>query len=384
MFSIICLTLNFPQIKAYTVTDTSDDDVSLRIELDRIKSKISLLESNVEEKVRELKTKDESINQMEGIIREKSVIISSLQNDIQAARQKGSVNDKGPVGKAQAQIDELETQVANLKKGAEKLIQKRNTLESRASLADKKVAELNTELESLKRINNEQKTRIRKTERALQVAEEEMLKAKSRETKILEGLKEVQESWVPHWLSIHLLHFQSFISTQWKEGGRPMLDATLQKALQKKAEIEKWAEPHVKIVKTKWIPVVKDRSRRLITQIEPGVEILTAKTYEVYHASKKSIGPRVVKLQEIVDPYFQEVKKVTKPHMDRVVTVAKPHVDNVRVLLKPYTKKISRACRKFLKSFTSYHHQIQKAIREILRNNELTNSLATEKIVWYS
>lgn len=378
IFSIIFLALVFPLIEAH---DGIGDDVALKIELDQLKSKISLLESDVQEKIRELKTKDENINQMESIIREKSAAISSLQNDIQAFQAKESVDDQ--LNKAQAQITELETQVVNLRKETKTLNKKRDALESKASIAEKKVSELNSKLENLKRINDEQKTRIRKTERALQAAEEEMLKAKSRETKIFKELKEVQQSWVPHWLSIHFFHFQSFISTLWKENGMPLLDVTLQKALQKKAEVQKWAEPYFETMKTKWIPVVKDQSAKLATQIEPGVKLLTTKTSEVYHASKKSIQPHVVKLQETVDPYYQEVKKVTKPYVDQVVTVAKPHVDNTRVLLKPYTKKISRVYRKSLKTYSSYHRQLQTTIKEILRNNELTKQLATEKNVWY-
>lgn len=50
---------------------------------------------------------------------------------------------------------------------------------------------------------------------------------------------------------------------------------------------------------------MKDKWLSSVTQIRPHVESLTAKTIEVYHASKDSIQPHVVKVQEMVDPHFQ-------------------------------------------------------------------------------
>ena len=54
-------------------------------------------------------------------------------------------------------------------------------LEARANVAEKKIHELNLKLENLhkrKKNGDEQKTRVRKAEHLLKVAEEEMLMAK--------------------------------------------------------------------------------------------------------------------------------------------------------------------------------------------------------------
>lgn len=50
---------------------------------------------------------------------------------------------------------------------------------------------------------------------------------------------------------------------------------------------------------------MKDQWVGFVTQIRPHVESLTSKTIELYHASKDSIQPHVVKIQEVVDPHFQ-------------------------------------------------------------------------------
>ncbi|KAL6977838.1 hypothetical protein U1Q18_026622 [Sarracenia purpurea var. burkii] len=295
---------------------------SLKIELDQLNSKISLLESSIDEKIQELKSKDESISQMENIIREKSTTIASLQSDIQALQQKGSLDVKEEVVRAHARVSELENQVDTLRREIEAQNKQRAAVEDRANVAEKKALELNVKLESLKRINDEQKTIIYKTERALQVAEEEMMKAKLEATTATKKLIEAREVWIPHWLAVHLLHCQSFIVTQWNENGRPALDVTFQKALEKKAQVEKWAEPHVEIVKTKWVPSIKDQWSKLVTQIEPHAKSLTAKSIEVYHASKNSLQPHVVKVLEIVDPYLQVSYSIYMFFLDDVAPVA--------------------------------------------------------------
>ena len=77
---------------------------------------------------------------------------------------------------------------------------------------------------------DEQKTRVRKAEHPLKVAEEEMLMAKLKAASISEELVKVHRWWVPRWLAVHLCYFQSYIVTHWNDHGRPALDFLIQKA----------------------------------------------------------------------------------------------------------------------------------------------------------
>lgn len=55
----------------------------------------------------------------------------------------------------------------------------------------------------------------------------------------------------------------------------------------------------------KWIPSIKEQWLVVKTSAEPHLQSVTAKTIEVYESSKSALAPHVVKVQEVVDPYFQ-------------------------------------------------------------------------------
>ncbi|GKU87529.1 hypothetical protein SLEP1_g1921 [Rubroshorea leprosula] len=357
---------------------------ALKIKLDELKSKILDFESELKNKTQELNKKDQVIAEKEKIIRHMSDSVASLQTELSTLQKKGKLDAQERVGKAHAQAVELEKQVDELKIELEVKQKEKEALEAQANEFEKKLTELNLKLENLQKISDEQKSKIRKTERALKVAEEEMMKAKQEATSKNEALMEAHGAWLPPWLAKQLIHCQAFIETHWKEHGKPAMNIAVKKALEKKAQVKKWAEPHLETVKTKWAPAIKEQWLVVRTQVEPHVQLLTAKTVEFYEASKVAMTPHLVRIQEIVDPYFQEAKKFSKPYIDQIATVAKPHIKNVRLVMKPYTKKVVHAYGEFLKSATTYHGQVQATVREMLKQHELTKPLATKELEWFA
>ncbi|KAM0968613.1 hypothetical protein ACFX13_017241 [Malus domestica] len=390
----IFLALIFSQIRADASVPAEEDEPvklprsdgpdssALKIELDQLRAKIHSLEFDVGEKIKELKKKNELIEEKEKVIQKNSDSISSLQSEIDSLQKKGSLDAE--LGKAHARAGELEKKVNELKKELQSQRNEKEGLEARANEAEKKVDVLLLKIENIEKTNDEQKTKIRKTERALKVAEEEMLKAKFEATLKAKELNEVHGAWIPPWLAVHFMQCQSFLERHWNVHGKPAVDIAVQKALEKKAQAEKWAEPHVETLKTKWIPAIKEQWEVVKDTVEPHVKSLSTKTFEVYEVSKTTLAPHVIKAQEVVDPYFQEAKKFSKPYVDQVATVAKPHVDKVRVVLKPYTKKAVIAYEKFLKSATAYHHQVQGTVKDLLKRHELTRPLATKELEWFA
>ncbi|XP_041022485.1 LOW QUALITY PROTEIN: coiled-coil domain-containing protein 18-like [Juglans microcarpa x Juglans regia] len=358
----------------------SDDSSGLKIE--QLESKIQNLESQIDEKSKELKAKEDVIVEKEKIIQEKSDYIASLQSEIASLKKKGTL-DAEQVGKAHTRAGELEKQVEKLKAELETQNKEKAALEARVNEPERKVSDLSLNLENLQKINEEQKTKIRIIEQALKVAEEEMIKAKSAVTSAKE-LKEVHGAWLPPWLAVHFIHCQSFMQIHWNERGKPALDMVIRKALEKKAQAEKWAAPHMETIKTKWIPIMKEQWVVLKTNVEPHVQSLTEKSIQVYESSKTTITPHLARAQEFVDPYFQEAKRFSKPYIDQIAVLAKPHVDKVRVAMKPYTKQAVRAYGEFLKSATTYHNQMQTTVREMLKRHELTRPLATKELEWFA
>ncbi|KAK4370064.1 hypothetical protein RND71_009539 [Anisodus tanguticus] len=300
-------------------------------------------ESRIDESTRELRSKDERIKELENTIDLKLAELASVKSVLQ---EKGSLNAKEFVAKANVHTIELERQVDVLRREIEAQNKNKNTLEANTNVAEEKIQELNLKLESLQRINEEQNARIRKTKRALQVAEEEMMKAKLEASSVSEQLEEVKEGWLPPWLAVHI----SIVMTYWNEHGRPALDLTIKKALETKSEVVKMAEPHIHSFKTKWIPAMKELSVEFSHDDGPHVQRLKTKTIHLYHTSKKFVEPHIVNAQEVIQPYIQEARKFADPYVDQVSVVMKPHVDKARILLQPYTKKVHRHYRKVKKT----------------------------------
>ncbi|CAO2817932.1 unnamed protein product [Amaranthus hypochondriacus] len=364
-------------------SDSKDDSSALKLQFEQLESKIQLLEARLDESSTNIKRKDEKIAQLETVVQEKSDTVALLQSEIEVAQKKGTSDVAEQVGKAHARASELQKQVDKLKREIEGQKKEKEALEARTKESEIKIQELSSKLDKLQKINEEQKSRIRKTERALQVAEEEMMKAKLEATSRSKELMEVHGSWLPPWLLDHLLRSRSFIEVEWNDHGKPVMEVLIQKTLEKKDQAEKWAQPHIETIKTKLVPAMKEQWVLVTEYVEPHVQTLTEKSAEAFEASKNAVKPHIIKVQELADPYYQEVKKFSKPYIDQAATVAKPHVEKARTILNPYTKKAVHAYGKFLESATVYHNQVQTTVHEKLKQHEVTRHLATKELVWF-
>ncbi|KZV50629.1 hypothetical protein F511_32915 [Dorcoceras hygrometricum] len=359
-------------------------DESFELELNQLQSKISYLESSIEGKTGELKEKDGSIEHLEKVIQEKSNVLLSLQSIVQSFREKASLNVGGQPGEVDGRINDIQKQIFNLKKEVEAQTQKKNDLKVRVNVAKEKIEGMNLKLENLRRINEGQQSKIRDAQCALQVAEEEMLKAKLEASLVGKQLEEVRQAWLPSWLSTHLVHFQLFVTRHWNKNGKPVLDLTIQEALKKKSEVAKWMHPRIKTFETQWIPTIKSRCKTFVNDLQPMVQTLSTQAIDYYHVAHSAIKPHVVTVLEVIDPYVQEAKIFTKPYVDHVSKSARPHVDKVLKFFKPYSKKVARYHKKITRKVHVYHSLIQATLSKTLRSYELTKPLAKPRFVWFT
>ncbi|XP_020264546.1 uncharacterized protein LOC109840349 isoform X2 [Asparagus officinalis] len=353
----------------------------LRSQLDGLRSEISTLESKIEESFRKLKTKEDSIAQLHAIIEEKSLSIEFLKSEVESLQ--GALDGKKLAGKADGWVGELEKQILQLKNEIESQAKKKKDLESRFSKAEKRFQDLNLRLESLQNTNEEQKLRIRKTQRALELAEEELMRAQLEASSKFKELAEVHGAWLPPWLATHISYIQDLAVTHWNEHVKPVSVLILNKASQKLEEVQKWAEPHVDSARTKWIPAAKEQLMIFKSNAKPHLQRIAIVVFKAYEASKNTFRQHVVRIQEVAYPHLQDAREFLKPYIDKAVDISKPHIANLQYVVMPYKKHVARTYRKSLRTARTYHRQVQDSIHKKLKNHELTKPYATKELAWF-
>lgn len=372
-----------PGIEEIAANARAKEAAVLAAELGQLRAKISTLESRIAEQTLELKTKNDAIETLDMIVKGKSQKLNTMQNEAISLQVKGSLAAEEQASQANAQAVELEKQIEKLKKDVTAQKGKKAALESRANNADKKVQELNAKLEKLQRTSDDQKRRIQKTEHALKVAEEELMRVQLESRTKAKQLTEVDGAWLPPWLAIHAARSMEVMSNHWNEHGKPTFNSLLQKVSEKSVQAKKWAEPHLETAKTKWMPIAKEKWATLKKNAEPYVQVVSEKSVEVYKTSRDFIRPHLVNAHQVADPYFQEAKKISKPYIDQITTATKPHVEKIRNTMEPYTKRACLVYGQLLETAITYHQQVQATISDYLHQHEFTKQFVTEELVWY-
>ncbi|RVW17371.1 hypothetical protein CK203_069128 [Vitis vinifera] len=382
-------------------------------------------ETHIDERSKELKSKDEIIAQKEKIVQEKSNSITQLQNEIVSLQKKGTSDAEEQLGKAYARASELEKQVDKLKKEIETQQKEKAALESRANEAERKTRELNSKVESLKKITDEQKTRIRKTERALQVAEEEMMKAKFDANSKTKELMEVTSAigLVCHASNISLWLSSLWVAREFQDRANVLgrMKNPSKSTIERKkynARGTTYETTHATTnlfsrvmlaelqlayccknaytvglmqfqVHGAWLPpwfanhLISCQSFMEVHWNKHGKPALDTLTQKLHDSNFVPGAGEKAQAQKWSEPHVETfktvAKKVSKPYIDQVAAVTKPHVDNVKVALKPYTKKVVRGYGKFLKSATTYHQKLRSvhAWGEGVRGRKEGRTMAT-------
>ncbi|KAL0758771.1 hypothetical protein Bca101_074921 [Brassica carinata] len=112
---------------------------------------LPIVQSQVDEKAREVKGKDELVAEEEKLLKEKEDKIVSLQTEVSSLQ--GSSDSAKQLGKVQARVVELEKQVRLLSGGTGNFLEQKNkektSTEARTKEAEKKLTELNSSLDKV-------------------------------------------------------------------------------------------------------------------------------------------------------------------------------------------------------------------------------------------
>lgn len=363
-------------------------------ELEDLKSKASSLESMIEEKKSALREKEALVAEREKLLEEKSKAVTILQSEIESIQKKGAGALEAETTKAYARVKELEKQVEKLEEVLREQKQRQQSLELHASKAENQAKEYSDKSKKLQEVVTEQKARMQKVEQALQFAEATMLKYQSEAKMKAEQLMEVHGAWLPHWLAVRLAKFQAYAAEHWAKSVMPAINVVLEKASEKASIAHNWARPHLETAKTHWSPALKKQWQQAMVSLAPHVETVKSKAIEGYEVSRDTIKPHLVKAHESLSPHVQTVKDLcgpyvdqvvaaSQPHIEKVVAASQPHIEKATVILQPYTKPIANVYGRFLTTATKYHRQLQRSVRQTLKNYELTAALATKELVWF-
>ncbi|KAJ4913578.1 Protein embryo defective 1353 [Raphanus sativus] len=339
LFFLFLVTLSLSREVASTSSSSSSSSSSennggahdeQHCSVDELKSTVSSLQSIIKEKNEELHSKEEQIRVLELYIREKSYLFES---DIDFSQSENPVKH---ASEAEEKVYELEKQVLGLKREVELQRNKRLQVEARAEIADEKVEDLSSKLET------------------------------------------IDVKWFLSKLRLNPTETQAYLMTLWHQHLSPNLHITLQQVSLKINQLWKWSEPHIETMNSKWIPSIKEAYVTLTIYLEPKVHYLTEKSIEVLSLSKQAFTPHLIHGFDVSRYYLEVIRTHTAPYTSKIMTIAKPHLEKVQVVLEPYTKNARHGFEKLVESTKIYHQQAQ----EMLKNNEITKPVATMDLAW--
>ncbi|XP_074566096.1 uncharacterized protein LOC141822662 [Curcuma longa] len=346
-------------------------------EIQQLRLRISSLEFSVSEQSNELKRKAEIIQQLENIVEEESATTDSLQREMKSLQKRGAINAQRTLGKAYACARELEKQIDGLVNELKSQSKKRKDLEARASRAEYEMGGLCLKLERLETRNADQRHRLQEIQHALKILQEELAKTQLEAKLTSSKLVEVHQAWLPFWLAKHLSLFQNGVTIYWNKYRKPSIILGLQKASHRLTGIQKQMEPYFTRVQMNWIHALKEHCKKFTRHIGLLVQCLTNKLARVYTRCQAIIVLHIVKLQELLDPYYKRAKKFWQSNITWICS-------NMKLPEKVHScrRQVVHAYQNFFDSVTVYHLQIQSLIQDTLERHEASKRLANKEFLW--
>ncbi|KAF8651572.1 hypothetical protein HU200_063395 [Digitaria exilis] len=155
----------------------------------------------------EISRRKEETSQLESVVRERTAQMVALVGELELL-QKVNVADDESVIKANTNVDMLEEQIDRLGNDLEDQVRKGESLEARATEAEKRLHEFSRKLDHAESINVEQRMKIRDLDDKLQDAQDKISELENEAKLKAEELAMVHGTWLPHWLAVRVLRCQ--------------------------------------------------------------------------------------------------------------------------------------------------------------------------------
>lgn len=345
-------------VKADEGINHEDDNEVLQLKI-----KINILEE--ESKTKEL------------ILSEKQSKITALEQEFNTlqARKEASENEalaQQKIDSAMSKVRELESQLQSLQAETEKLRVEANLYADYAKSVEESANTHLNDKEKVIKALEDQKDRLQKAERGLQIAEAAMLKAKAEAEEKAKKLEELHKGWLPPWAATHAEALQEVASSRWSTHGAPVAE-NLQRTVSNKAgDLHQFVKPHLDTFHSKVNPVIQQRWQKLVLAVAPHLE--TVKKAGV--SSREYIAPYVATVKKTISPYVETTRQMIKPYVDQVKTFAAPHLEKVNTVAGPHYRRAVTAA-------TSYHEKVQSHLNETLGQYEFLSSFVNNDVIWF-
>ncbi|PAN39992.1 hypothetical protein PAHAL_7G283900 [Panicum hallii] len=335
---------------------------------------IQMLRSKVASLDDEINRRTEETSQLESVVRERTAQMAALVGELELL-QKVNVADDESVMKANTNVDVLEKQIERLGSDLEDQVRKGESLEARATEAEKNWHEFSHKLEHAENINVEQRKKIQDLGGRLQIAQDKLSDLEKEAKLNAEELAKVHGMWLPHWLAARVVRCQEVASAKWQAHGKPVLGPLMQKVAEKSTYAQRLMEPHLQKAQNKWVPIAKKH----LTSLRNTTTVYTS---AVYRVCRDAIQPCTVKAREFAGHYWQECKAFSQPYISCIVALSEPHLSRANVALEPYMEPVTSGCRSLASLACEYHHQVQNGVEGFLEDTRLLTPLPADKLAW--
>jgi len=262
-------------------------------------STVSHCESTPHDDTNELTLLKSKLHTLEEGLKSKESKIKELEHELTTLRSRDVSQLK--VDSAMSKIRELESQVQSLQDQSAKLKTEADLHANQAKTVSETASSHLSEKEKAVKALEDQKLRLQKAERGLQIAEAAMLKAKAEAEEKAQKLDDLHQAWLPPWAATHAESLQKTASSRWSTHGEPVVKEFKRSASSKVGDAHGYVKPHLDTFHEKVKPAIREKWEKVALAVAPHIE----RVKKGVESGREYAAPHVETVQKTVNPYVE-------------------------------------------------------------------------------